>query len=191
MSAEDDNAQGGDDTLTSPVDLEKWAPAGEPTLELLVPERRLIPVPPGSILVGREPGPKGIALDYPGISREHAQLTRSLGRSTSIMDLESKNGTVVNGSVVRVRNLQEGDRIVLGSEVELRFTFCVVAKAPAVLTPREREVTSLVAAGLTNKEIAARLGVTRHAIDAVLRSAFKRAGVRTRAALVAWFGSSA
>jgi len=180
-----------DETATRPVDLEKWAPSGDPVLELLEPEKRLIVIPSGSTVLGREPGAKGIALDYPGISREHAQVTRSVGRTTSIMDLGSKNGTVVNGELVQVRNLSEGDRIALGNDVVLRFSYAVLGESDGVsLTPREREVTTLVAAGMTNKRIAERLGVTHHAVDAVLRSAFKRVGVRSRAALVAWFERS-
>ena len=168
------------------MDLENWAPAGDPVLELLAPEKRLIPIPIGSTIIGRDPGPGAITLDFPGISREHVQITRS-GRTASLMDLESKNGTVVNGELVRVKTLSDGDRVTLGSQVELRFAYAVVGQRKGVsLTPREREVASLVANGLTNKQIAQRLGVTRHAVDAVLRSAFKRAEVRSRAALIAW-----
>jgi DNA-binding CsgD family transcriptional regulator len=125
----------------------------------------------------------------PGVSREHAQITRSVGRSASIIDLRSKNGTFVNGDRVEVRLLREGDRIALGPHVELRFSYTVLDEPDTVkLTPREKEVASLVVQGLTNRQIAARLGVTPHAVDAVLRSAFRRVGVRSRAALAAWFG---
>ena len=53
------------------------------------------------------------------------------------------------------------------------------------LTPRETEVLALVRAGLANKQIARRLGITERTVKAHLTSAFARIGVsdRTQAAL--------
>jgi DNA-binding NarL/FixJ family response regulator len=53
------------------------------------------------------------------------------------------------------------------------------------LTERERQVLSLVAAGLPNKQIAARLSIAEGTVKAHLTSAYKRIGVtdRTQAAL--------
>lgn len=55
----------------------------------------------------------------------------------------------------------------------------------AVLSGREREVLDLVAAGLANKQIARRLGITERTVKGHLTSAFQRIGVadRTQAAL--------
>lgn len=178
---------GGRDTSTHPLDLERWAPAGEPVLEVLKPEPRRIVVAVGSTTLGREPGRDAVHFDVAGVSREHAQVTRVEGRATSIMDLGSKNGTFVNGKRTEVVTLREGDRIALGPHLEMRFVHVVDAGEPMVLTPREQEVASLVANGLTNKAIATRLGVTSHAVDAVLRSAYRRVHVTSRAALAAWF----
>ena len=50
------------------------------------------------------------------------------------------------------------------------------------LTAREADVLRLVTAGLTNREIAARLGVSRRTIDAHLRSVFGKIGVASRSA---------
>lgn len=178
---------GDDETATSPIDAESWKPQGSPCIELLVPERRLIPIPEGSTILGRDPGPNGITLRYPGVSRHHAQLTRATERSISLMDLGSKNGTMVDGTQITVHPLLDGDRISLGSSVELRLSYTQLGPQGSVaLTSREREVASLVAAGLTNKQIGERLGITRHGVDSLLRSAFKRTGAKSRAALVAW-----
>jgi DNA-binding CsgD family transcriptional regulator len=104
------------------------------------------------------------------------------------MDLGSKNGTFVNREAIEARTLREGDRIALGPHVELRFLIAVLGEHDGVrLTPREKEVASLVSQGLTNNAIAERLGVTRHAVDSVLRSAFRRVGVASRAGLAAWY----
>lgn len=53
------------------------------------------------------------------------------------------------------------------------------------LSPREAEVLRLVVAGLLNKQIALRLGITERTVKAHLTSAFQRIGVsdRTQAAL--------
>lgn len=53
------------------------------------------------------------------------------------------------------------------------------------LSPRERDVLRLVVAGLLNKQIAQRLGITERTVKAHLTSAYQRIGVadRTQAAL--------
>jgi len=53
-----------------------------------------------------------------------------------------------------------------------------------LLTQREREVANLVVTGLTNKEIAARLGVSSQAIDAHRGKVFEKLGVHSVAELV-------
>jgi DNA-binding NarL/FixJ family response regulator len=51
---------------------------------------------------------------------------------------------------------------------------------PAEPSPPEREVLTLVAAGLSTPRIAARLGLTRPEIEARVRSAMAKLGARTR-----------
>ena len=57
--------------------------------------------------------------------------------------------------------------------------------SPVSLSPREREMLSLIVEGLTAKEIAERLGVSIHTIDTHTRHLFKKLDVRSRAAAVA------
>jgi len=52
------------------------------------------------------------------------------------------------------------------------------------LTEREQHVLQRIFEGLTNKEIAARLGVTESAVKATLQQLFQKTGVRTRSQLV-------
>jgi DNA-binding NarL/FixJ family response regulator len=52
------------------------------------------------------------------------------------------------------------------------------------LTERERQVISFVLDGLTNKEIADRLGLSETAVKGTLQQLFKKVGVRTRSQLV-------
>lgn len=57
---------------------------------------------------------------------------------------------------------------------------------PDGLTGREAEVVSLVAAGLTNREIATRLFISPKTVDRHLRNIFNKTGVSNRAALAAY-----
>jgi DNA-binding NarL/FixJ family response regulator len=50
----------------------------------------------------------------------------------------------------------------------------------AVLSPRELEVLQLIASGLTNGEVAARLHVTVHAVKFHLAAIYRRLGVSNR-----------
>jgi DNA-binding CsgD family transcriptional regulator len=59
------------------------------------------------------------------------------------------------------------------------------------LTPREQETVRLLANGFTNKEIAARMGVSVNTVKAFLRSVMLKLGVTTRAGIVGRLGRSA
>jgi two-component system nitrate/nitrite response regulator NarL len=87
--------------------------------------------------------------------------------------------------------LTEAIRDVAGGKVWLdqRVLQSTVARtlpdrAPATLTARERQVLSHIFEGLTNKEIAARLGVSEGAIKASIQQLFSKSRVRTRGQLV-------
>jgi DNA-binding NarL/FixJ family response regulator len=55
---------------------------------------------------------------------------------------------------------------------------------PQPLTPREIEIFELLAAGLGNKAIATRLGISRHTVKTHVVSLFEKLGVSTRAEAV-------
>ncbi|HEX6702421.1 MAG TPA: response regulator transcription factor [Gaiellaceae bacterium] len=59
------------------------------------------------------------------------------------------------------------------------------APGRAALSPREREVIKLVAAGATNREIAQELGVSEETVKTLLTRTFDKLGVRRRAQAVA------
>jgi pSer/pThr/pTyr-binding forkhead associated (FHA) protein len=72
---------------------------------------------PGSIkTVGRSPGAEFI-VDAALVSRLHCQLTAG-ATELEVVDLESTNGTFVNGERVSKALLKEGDRLGVG-RVEL------------------------------------------------------------------------
>jgi DNA-binding CsgD family transcriptional regulator len=145
-----------------------------------------------STVVGR--GPVDLQIDNDGLSREHAKLVRNTDGLYTIVDLNSTNGTWVQGQRVEIATLQEGDEIQLGPDIVLRFTR---ARAPvptagggpdveAKLTARELEVARLVSRGLTNAQIAQQLGISTRTVTSHLDHIYNRLGVRTRVALAHW-----
>jgi len=59
------------------------------------------------------------------------------------------------------------------------------AAPPEALTAREAQILALLAEGLVNKQIAARLGISRHTVKSHLAALFHKLGVSTRAEAVA------
>ncbi len=63
-----------------------------------------------------------IKIEDDSISRMHAKLVLQ-GNHVHIEDLQSSNGTLVNGERIAKNPLQDGDKIRLGETVILKFTF--------------------------------------------------------------------
>ncbi len=77
-------------------------------------------LPDEPVLIGR--GPQAdLVLRNPAISRSHARLSRRVEGSYWLEDLESANGTQVNGEKIRAVALTPGDRILLGGSVAFEF----------------------------------------------------------------------
>ena len=64
------------------------------------------------------------------VSRKHAKIVTD-GRSVSIQDLGSTNGTFVNGEKVRSMQLKDGDRILVGTSIIKLVATSGEARAPA------------------------------------------------------------
>ena len=87
------------------------------------------------------------------------------------------------------RTLQQGVWISSGLALDLvAGTVAAAQRGPGdsaiTIDAREREVLGLVAEGLSNKEISARLNLSESVVRATLQSLFEKVGVRTRAQLV-------
>jgi pSer/pThr/pTyr-binding forkhead associated (FHA) protein len=81
------------------------------------PDRATFRIPPGTIrTIGRSTGAE-FMLDAPLVSRLHCQLSAT-ARAIEVTDLESTNGTFVNGKRITSAELQPGDRLKVG-RVEL------------------------------------------------------------------------
>ncbi|HVE82141.1 MAG TPA: FHA domain-containing protein [Myxococcales bacterium] len=77
----------------------------------------------GSVTIGRTADCDVILYD-PGVSRKHARIF-SQGKAYYVEDMGSSNGTKVNGSVVKKKQLSDGDAVALGPVV-FNFTSKVI-----------------------------------------------------------------
>ena len=76
-----------------------------------------LPLPDGEATIGRDPT-NVVPLVDPSVSRKHCLLRREDDRF-QIKDLESRNGTLVNGEPVKEQWLRHGDEIATGDSVFL------------------------------------------------------------------------
>jgi diguanylate cyclase (GGDEF)-like protein len=106
------------------------------------------------LVVGRSRSADEI-IDDPGVSREHVRITRHMGLLHMIEDLESSNGSFVNGKRVSQRALEDGDRIQLGPNILLRFTKASAAESELQARLYTGATTDSLT-GLANREFALR-----------------------------------
>jgi pSer/pThr/pTyr-binding forkhead associated (FHA) protein len=86
---------------------------------------------PTPVTIGREEG-NVLRLNDERVSRFHAKVQHDNGEII-LTDLESTNGTRVNGNVVQIRRLRPGDRIGLGRSLLLFGTPGEIAARQAAL----------------------------------------------------------
>jgi DNA-binding CsgD family transcriptional regulator len=118
------------------------------------------------------------------LARARLELTRvlaSLGRT----DAAVREATV---AARRLDELGAGGEAARARELLVGLGAPPVARRPApgeqLLTTRELEVLRLVAEGLTDREIAARLVLSRHTVHRHLQNAYAKLGCSSRAAAV-------
>jgi DNA-binding CsgD family transcriptional regulator len=80
-------------------------------------------------------------------------------------------------------------RLALGEPGEAFVTAPMRAGA-GLLSKREEEVARLVADGLSNKEIGARLFISEHTVDSHVRAILNKLGFDSRARIAAWVSAS-
>ena len=144
-----------------------------------------------------------LVLADPHVSLAHARVKRRQG-AVLLEDLGSTNGTFVNGErLTTSRALRHGDEVVFGM-VETRFedrssqltredsteamevstSAVVLDEERPVLSPRQVEVLRFLKQGLTNPQIAEKLGVTERTVKAHCQEVYDRLGVPNRTAAV-------
>ena len=91
-----------------------------------------IPLPDGEATVGRDPA-NVVAVVDPSVSRKHCLLRREEDGCFQIRDLDSRNGTIVNGVAVKEHWLRHGDEIATGDSI---FLFLVEEEDRAISSSR-------------------------------------------------------
>lgn len=147
----------------------------------------LLALTTGSTLIGRSDS-ADLTLVDDGVSRRHAKIAISDEDIVNLIDLDSTNGTFVNGTRVDMVILREGDRVQIGPEATLQFVYKTrEALRPQTeelaLSKRELEVAQLVAQGLTSQEVATELGISPRTVTTHLSNIYERLGLPGRAAL--------
>ncbi len=87
-----------------------------------------IPLPDGEATLGRDPT-NAVTVADASVSRKHCLLRREEDGRFQIKDLDSRNGTLVNGLAVKEQWLRHGDEIATGDSV---FLFLVEDQDQAV-----------------------------------------------------------
>jgi hypothetical protein len=93
-------------------------PSGLPAASIVTSDGARVVLGPEPITIGRLPE-SAVMVNDPNASRRHAEIRR-VGNDVVVVDLNSTNGTRVNGAAIRERKLVDGDQIVIGTTV-LRF----------------------------------------------------------------------
>ncbi|WP_308163936.1 helix-turn-helix transcriptional regulator [Nonomuraea sediminis] len=106
----------------------------------------------------------GLILYAAEASAQAARLHRKAGRTREARAAETR--------ALRLAGRCQGAR-----------TPALAGLEPVTLTPRQREIALLAVQGLTNKEIAERLFVSRRTVANTLVAVYERTGVNDRAAL--------
>ena len=156
------------------------------------------PLDGDELVVGRREH-SDVHMPDPHVSRTHAVIRKHSG-AVWIEDLGSTGGTWVNDQQVSgSRALRHGDLVRFGAVVarfddrsaamEREEATEMMEVAPdeerPMLSPRQKEVLRFLRDGLTNPEIARRLGVTERTVKAHCQEVFDRLGTRNRTAAVA------
>ena len=115
-------------SITSAVDLRRELEAirAQPTHAYLVVLAgsnvgEMFKLEDAETIIGRSPQ-ASVRLTDEGISRRHARIMNA-GQQVVLEDLQSANGTLVNGERITCVGLSDGDKIRLGSTTILKFTY--------------------------------------------------------------------
>ncbi|MBV1861127.1 MAG: LuxR C-terminal-related transcriptional regulator [Nannocystaceae bacterium] len=186
---------GSDDTTSL------WALTPKPSLGTRIPALlgigvgmpRLVMLREAETVLGRGQDTT-VVLEARGVSREHAKIVMRDGQTATLVDLESRNGTFVNGERIDLLVLTEGDEIHLGPIASFQFVHRIADELERAsrrvartrldaLTPREAQVAREVARGGSNKDIAARLSIKPRTVAAHLEHTFAKLDIGSRAEL--------
>ena len=100
-------------------------------------------LPNGEIYVGRDPS-NVLAISDPSLSRRHCAITRD-NDGYNIRDLDSRNGTSVNGMAVKEVRLRHGDQISVGDSIFVLLLRDDAEESPAGRIEYEDSLTQATA----------------------------------------------
>lgn len=80
-----------------------------------------------------------------------------------------------------------GDAHAVAAPIRRFLGLRAARRGPRELTARQREVAALIGAGLTNRDIAARLGIEERSAEGHVERIRERLGFRSRAQIAAWY----
>jgi predicted ATPase/DNA-binding CsgD family transcriptional regulator len=115
----------------------------------------------------------------PAVAHARASAIAALGASRFEAELKA-GGRLSRDAAVRLALGEPGREAVAASD----------GAGVGLLAKRETEVASLVAEGLSNKEIGARLFISEHTVDSHVRNILNKLGCDSRAQIAAWMASS-
>ncbi|MCE9672882.1 LuxR C-terminal-related transcriptional regulator [Myxococcus stipitatus] len=180
----------GDDRLSAVESLQRMGSGCNPAIRSLMEHR---PVP-GGVVTAMRRELVGDRAWYSAPYVEHHLLPTGLDDSVYSGRWSELPGVVQGIGVHRAR----GGRPFDAEDRELLHLFhseCWALLGPAEhgeghtpdarLAPRERQTLALILEGLGDKEIAARMGISRFTVNQYTKSLYKCFGVRSRAALIA------
>ncbi|MEO7456393.1 MAG: response regulator transcription factor [Gemmatimonadaceae bacterium] len=140
-------------------------------------------------LVERAPDARIIVMDVVPVSEEIAAFV-----SVGVSGFVSKDATF-GELLATIRGVASGETVVPASVADTLLARIAAQAALAGrgaaaedvrLTPREGEVIALITEGLSNKEIAERLGVASHTVKSHVRNVMEKLALHTRLQLAAF-----
>ena len=87
-------------------------------------------------------------------------------------------------------NRDEAIRLALGEPAQVTPAAAANGQGRGLLGKREADVARLVAEGLSNKQIGARLFISERTVDSHVRSILNKLGFNSRAQIASWIASS-
>ncbi len=185
-----------DDTTHRPATVRRPPADATPSLVVVQGARRghVVSLCARETTIGRD-SVAALQLPDSGVSRRHVKIVRASDGIYNLIDLDSTNGVLVNGNPLDVTVLRDGDRIQVGPDALLLFTYEVdgplveaSARAPAgagatPLSERQLEVARLVCEGLTNAAIAKQLAISRRTVTSHLDHIYTLLDIGSRAEL--------
>lgn len=96
------------------MDRFKSSESGEYSVPRLIVAGKTIPLTQDRVQIGRYDN-NDLMLDHPTVSAYHAEVILRPDGKYELLDRDSRNGTRINGTIVRAAVLKHGDQITLGA----------------------------------------------------------------------------